>query len=75
MMQAFIYRHLVCADDLKVAVIGRAKPRAPAKKRNPKNVKPSATKKRKPNTNKSAPAKKSSPNTAKSAPKKQTEPK
>jgi hypothetical protein len=65
MMQAFIYRHLVCADDLKVAVIGRAKPRAPAKKRNPKNVKPSAAKKRKPNTNKSTPAKKSSPNTTK----------
>lgn len=74
MMQAFVYRHLVCADDLKVAVIGRAKPRAPVKKRNPKNVKPPA-KKRKPNTNKSAPAKKSSPNTAKSAPKKPTRPK
>ena len=62
MMQAFVYRHLVCAEDLKVAVIGRAKPRAPAKKR-------------KPNTNKSTPAKKSSPNTAKPVPKKQTEPK
>jgi hypothetical protein len=62
MMQAFIYRHLVCAEDLKVAVIGRAKPRAPAKKRNQKNVK-------------TPPAKKSSPNAAKPAPKKQTEPK
>jgi hypothetical protein len=39
MMQAFIYRHLVPAKDLKVAVIRRAKPKAPAKKRNPKAVK------------------------------------
>jgi len=75
MQQAFIYHHLVCAEDLKVAVIGRAKPRAPVKKRNPKNVKPQPAKKRKPNTNKSSPTKKSSPNTAKSAPEKQTEPK
>ncbi|MHC4692345.1 MAG: PPC domain-containing protein [Planctomycetota bacterium] len=75
MQQAFIYHHLVCAEDLKVAVIGRAKPRAPVKKRNPKNAKPQPAKKRKPNTNKPAPAKKSSPNTAKLTPKKQTEPK
>jgi hypothetical protein len=27
MMQAFIYRHLVPAKDLKVAVIGRGKPK------------------------------------------------
>jgi len=62
MQQAFIYHHLVCAEDFKVAVIGRAKPKAPVKKR-------------KPNTNKSAPAKKSGQNTAKLTPKKQTEPK
>ena len=62
MQQAFIYRHLVPAKDLKVAVIGRAKPRTPAKKR-------------KPNTNKSAPVKKSHPKTAKSAPTKQPKPK
>ena len=74
MQQAFMYHHLVCADDLKVAVIGRAKPRTPAKKRNTKNVKPTPAKKRKPNTNKSAPAKKSSPNTTKPAPKKQPRP-
>ena len=75
MMQAFMYRHLVPAKDLKIAVIGRAKPRAPAKSRSPKNVKPPSAKKRKPKTNKSTPAKKSSPNTAESAPKKQTRPK
>ncbi len=45
-MQAFIYRHLVPAKDLKVAVIARPKPRAPAKNRNPKNVKPTPAKKR-----------------------------
>ncbi|MHC4641467.1 MAG: COG1470 family protein [Planctomycetota bacterium] len=71
MMQAFIYRHLVCAKDLKVAVIGRAKPRTPVKGRNQKNVKPTPAKKRKPNTNKSAPVKKSRPKTAKSTPAKQ----
>jgi hypothetical protein len=31
MMQAFIYQHLVPAKDLKVTVIGRGKPKAPAK--------------------------------------------
>lgn len=31
MMQAFIYQHLVPAKDLKVAIIGRGKPKAPAK--------------------------------------------
>jgi hypothetical protein len=46
MMQAFIYRHLVPAKDLKVAVIARPKPRAQAKKRNPKNVKPTPAKKK-----------------------------
>ncbi|MBW8042045.1 MAG: peptidase [Planctomycetes bacterium] len=74
MMQAFIYRHLVCAKDLKVAVIGRAKPKVQAKKRNKKTVTSTPVKKRKPNTNKSAPAKKGSQNTAKPAPKKQTRP-
>jgi len=39
MMQAFIYRHLVPAKDLKVAVVGRAKPKAPAKNRSPQDVK------------------------------------
>lgn len=38
MMQAFIYRHLVPAKELKVAVIERWKPRAPAKKPSPKKV-------------------------------------
>ncbi|MDH4241748.1 MAG: hypothetical protein OEW48_19480, partial [Phycisphaerae bacterium] len=75
MEQAFIYHHLVPAKELKVAVIGRAKPKAAAKGRNPKNVQPTPAKKRRPNNNKSTPAKKSSPNTAKPAPKNQTEPK
>ena len=75
MEQAFIYHHLVPAKELRVAVIGRAKPKAAAKGRNPKNVKPTQAKKRRPNTNKSTPAKKSNTNTAKPAPKKQTEPK
>ncbi len=70
MQQAFIYQHLVPAKELKVAIIGRAKPRAPVKKPKPKNVKPNPAKKRKPNTNKPAPAKKSGPNTAKLTPKK-----
>jgi hypothetical protein len=70
MQQAFIYHHLVCAEDLKVAVIGRAKSRSPVKKPKPKNVKPQPAKKRKPNTNKPAPAKKSGPNTAILTPKK-----
>ncbi len=38
MMQAFIYRHLVPAKELKVAVIERWKPRPPAKKPSPKKV-------------------------------------
>ena len=33
MMQAFIYRHLVPAEELKVAVLPRARPRAPVKSR------------------------------------------
>jgi hypothetical protein len=74
MEQAFIYHHLVPAKELRVAVIGRAKPKAAAKGRNPKNVKPTPAKKRRPNTNKSAPAKNSSSNTAKPAPKNQTRP-
>ena len=39
MQQAFIYHHLVPAKELKVAVLARPKPRAPAKGRKPKNVK------------------------------------
>ena len=38
MMQAFIYRHLVPAKDLKVVVIGRAKPGTPVKRRSQKTV-------------------------------------
>jgi hypothetical protein len=71
MEQAFIYHHLVPAKELKVAVIGRAKPRAPAKGRNQKNVKTPAAKKRNPNTTKPSPVKKSNPKTAKSTPVKQ----
>jgi hypothetical protein len=40
MMQAFIYRHLVPAKDLKVAVIGRGKSEAPVKNLGQKPVKP-----------------------------------
>ncbi len=65
MEQAFIYHHLVPAKELKVAVIGRAKPRAPVKGRNQKNVKTPPAKKAKPNTTKSTPVKKSSPKTEK----------
>jgi len=65
MEQAFIYHHLVPAKELQVAVIGRAKPKAPAKDRNQKNVKKQPVKKRKPNTNKSTPVKKSTPKTEK----------
>ena len=72
MQQAFIYRHLVCAEDLKVAVIGRAKPRTPAKGLSPKNVKKPPAKKRNPNTPKTAPVKKSTPKTTKSTPAKQS---
>ena len=40
MMQAFIYRHLVPAKDLKVAVMGRGKSEAPVKNLGQKPVKP-----------------------------------
>ena len=66
MMQAYIYRHLVPAKDLKVAVIGRPRPKAPAKKRNPKNAKPQPAKKRNPKTAKSRQSKKRNPKTVKS---------
>jgi hypothetical protein len=71
MEQAFIYHHLVPAKELKVAVIGRAKPRTPMKGRNQKNVKAPPAKKAKPNTNKSTPVKKGNPKTARSTPAKQ----
>lgn len=66
MEQAFIYHHLVPAKELKVAVIGRAKPRTPAKGRTQKNVKTTPVKKTKPNTTKPSPFKKSKPKTEKS---------
>jgi len=47
MMQAFIYRHLVPAKDLKVAVIGRAKRKAPVKSRSPKAAKSAPAKRSK----------------------------
>ena len=74
MEQAFIYHHLVPAKELKVAVIGRAKAKAPVKGRTQKNVKTQPAKRREPNTTKSAPVKKSSPQSAKSVPKKQSKP-
>jgi len=48
MMQAFIYRHLVPTEDLKVAVLPRAKPRTPAKRSSPKTAKPAPATKPKP---------------------------
>ena len=71
MEQAFIYHHLVPAKELKVAVLGRAKAKAPVKGRNQKNVKTPPAKKAKPNTNKSTPVKKGNPKTARSTPTKQ----
>ena len=49
MMQAFLYRHLVPSEDLKVAVIGRANPKATAaKRRRPTTVRPPLKKKPRP---------------------------
>jgi hypothetical protein len=61
MQQAFIYHHLVPAKELKVAVIGRAKPKAPVKGRSQKAVKSPQVKKPNPKTQKSPPAKQSEP--------------
>jgi hypothetical protein len=61
MMQAFMYRHLVPAKDLKIAVIKRAKPRVPAKGRKAKAVKPPPVKKRNPKTVETPPVKKRNP--------------
>jgi hypothetical protein len=57
MMQAFMYRHLVPAKDLKVAVIRRAKPKVPAKGRNQKTTQSPSPKKRNPKTVKPPPTK------------------
>jgi hypothetical protein len=65
MTQAFILHHLVPTKDLKVAVLGRPKPRTPVKKPTPKTTKPQPKKKPVAKTTKPQPTKKRNPKTVK----------
>jgi hypothetical protein len=57
MMQAFFYRHLVPAKDLKVAVIGRAKPAPPARRPDSRRETQGQVRSRDAKTEKAQPAK------------------